>query len=60
MREAGHGRVVVINEMRGIARMIKTLNPDVIVIDIENPQPGHDGTSVSTDTNPQPSDCNVC
>lgn len=37
LREAGHGKVVVINEMHGIARMIETLNPDVIVIDIENP-----------------------
>ncbi|MFK3666794.1 ANTAR domain-containing response regulator [Ochrobactrum teleogrylli] len=37
LREAGHGKVVVINEMPGIARMIETLNPDVIVIDIENP-----------------------
>ncbi|WP_433762989.1 ANTAR domain-containing response regulator [Brucella anthropi] len=37
LREAGHGKVVVINEMLGIARMIETLNPDVIVIDIENP-----------------------
>lgn len=35
--EAGHGKVVVINEMHGIVRMIETLNPDVIVIDIENP-----------------------
>lgn len=37
LREAGHSNVIVINEMRGIARMIETLNPDVIVIDIENP-----------------------
>ncbi|MEL4378149.1 ANTAR domain-containing response regulator [Brucella cytisi] len=37
LREAGHGKVVVMNEMHGIARMIETLNPDVIVIDIENP-----------------------
>ncbi|RLL74510.1 ANTAR domain-containing protein [Ochrobactrum soli] len=37
LREAGHGKVVVINKMHGIARMIETLNPDVIVIDIENP-----------------------
>ncbi|MFB8342358.1 ANTAR domain-containing response regulator [Brucella cytisi] len=37
LREAGHGKVVVINEMHGIARMIEALNPDVIVIDIENP-----------------------
>ncbi|MCI1000453.1 ANTAR domain-containing response regulator [Brucellaceae bacterium VT-16-1752] len=37
LREAGHGKVVVINEMHGIARIIETLNPDVIVIDIENP-----------------------
>ncbi|MBA8840988.1 ANTAR domain-containing response regulator [Ochrobactrum sp. RH2CCR150] len=37
LREAGHGKVVVINEMHGVARMVETLNPDVIVIDIENP-----------------------
>lgn len=37
LREAGHSNVIVINEMRGIARRIETLNPDVIVIDIENP-----------------------
>jgi response regulator NasT len=37
LREAGHGRVTVIHEVQGVARIIETLRPDVIVIDIENP-----------------------
>ena len=37
LREAGHARVTVIHEVNGIARIIETLQPDVIVIDIENP-----------------------
>jgi response regulator NasT len=37
LREAGHGRVTVIHEVQGVARVIETLKPDVIVIDIENP-----------------------
>ncbi|WEJ13006.1 ANTAR domain-containing response regulator [Sinorhizobium prairiense] len=37
LREAGHGKVTVIEEVHGVARVIETLRPDVIVIDIENP-----------------------
>ncbi|KFB10877.1 ANTAR domain-containing response regulator [Nitratireductor basaltis] len=34
---AGHNQVTVINEMRGIAAKIALHEPDVIVIDLENP-----------------------
>ncbi len=37
LREAGHARVTIIKEVNGVARTIETLRPDVIVIDIENP-----------------------
>ncbi|SCB56945.1 response regulator receiver and ANTAR domain protein [Rhizobium aethiopicum] len=37
LREAGHTRVTVVHEVNGIARTIETLMPDVIIIDIENP-----------------------
>jgi two-component system, response regulator / RNA-binding antiterminator len=37
LREAGHDRVTVIHEVNGVARIIETLRPDVIIIDIENP-----------------------
>lgn len=37
LREAGHERVTVVHEVNGIARLIETLAPDVIIIDIENP-----------------------
>ncbi|OLP56064.1 two-component system response regulator [Rhizobium rhizosphaerae] len=37
LREAGHLRVTVIHEVSGVARVIETLQPDVIIIDIENP-----------------------
>jgi len=37
LREAGHLRVTVIHEVQGVARIIETLKPDVIIIDIENP-----------------------
>lgn len=37
LREAGHHRVTVIHEVHGVARIIDSLRPDVIVIDIENP-----------------------
>ncbi len=37
LREAGHMRVTVIHEVNGVARTIKTLQPDVIVIDLEDP-----------------------
>ncbi|MGO4567676.1 ANTAR domain-containing response regulator [Rhizobium sp. 2YAF20] len=37
LRDAGHHRVTVIHQVQGVARIIETLRPDVIVIDIENP-----------------------
>ncbi|CAN7722615.1 ANTAR domain-containing response regulator [Rhizobium sp. LjRoot98] len=37
LREAGHSRVTVVHEVKGIARAIETLQPDVIFIDLENP-----------------------
>lgn len=37
LREAGHDRVTVITEIAGIAGKIAALEPDVIVIDLENP-----------------------
>ncbi|WCJ66019.1 MULTISPECIES: ANTAR domain-containing response regulator [Agrobacterium] len=37
LREAGYQRVTVIHEVIGVARTIETLQPDVIFIDLENP-----------------------
>ncbi|MCD2172106.1 ANTAR domain-containing response regulator [Rhizobium sp. C4] len=37
LAEAGHCRVTVIHEVNGVARLIETLQPDVIIIDIESP-----------------------
>ncbi|MBL0373550.1 ANTAR domain-containing response regulator [Rhizobium sp. KVB221] len=37
LREAGYEQVTVIQEIDGIARRIAEINPDVIVIDLENP-----------------------
>jgi response regulator NasT len=37
LREAGYDRVTVVNDMTGLARRIEEINPDVIVIDLENP-----------------------
>lgn len=37
LREAGHGQVTVIHDVSGIARRIAEIQPDVIVIDLENP-----------------------
>ncbi len=37
LREAGHDRVTVVHDVNGIARRIADLAPDVIVIDLENP-----------------------
>lgn len=37
LRDAGHVHVIVIHEVYGVARIIETLRPDVIVIDIESP-----------------------
>lgn len=37
LREAGHKHVTVIHTVNGIARVIEATRPDVIIIDIENP-----------------------
>ncbi|MER9672048.1 ANTAR domain-containing response regulator [Mesorhizobium sp. M0208] len=37
LREAGHQQVTVIHDVAGIARRIAEIEPDVIVIDLENP-----------------------
>jgi response regulator NasT len=37
LREAGYDRVTVVNDVAGIARRIAEIEPDVIVIDLENP-----------------------
>ncbi|KKC33306.1 ANTAR domain-containing response regulator [Devosia psychrophila] len=38
LREAGHMRVVVLHDVNQVARTIQDSDPDVIVIDLENPQ----------------------
>ena len=37
LREAGYEQVTLIHDIDGIARRIADINPDVIVIDLENP-----------------------
>ena len=37
LREAGYDNVTIIDDMNGLARRIMEINPDVIVIDLENP-----------------------
>ncbi|KXF75207.1 two-component system response regulator [Paramesorhizobium deserti] len=37
LRQAGHGNVTVIHDAQGVGRIIENLRPDVIVIDLENP-----------------------
>jgi len=37
LRQAGHDSVTVVHDVAGIARRIAEVNPDVIVIDLENP-----------------------
>jgi two-component system, response regulator / RNA-binding antiterminator len=37
LREAGHDHVTVLHDVEGIARRIAEIEPDVIVIDLENP-----------------------
>jgi response regulator NasT len=37
LREAGHGEITIIHDITGIARRIAGIQPDVIVIDLENP-----------------------
>jgi response regulator NasT len=37
LRENGHDNVTVVHDIAGVARTIAAINPDVIVIDLENP-----------------------
>ncbi|WP_417769030.1 ANTAR domain-containing response regulator [Stappia sp.] len=37
LRDAGHERVIVVDNMDGLVRRITEIDPDVIVIDLENP-----------------------
>ncbi|WP_428698110.1 ANTAR domain-containing response regulator [Stappia sp.] len=37
LRDAGHERVIVVDTMDGLVRRITEVDPDVIVIDLENP-----------------------
>jgi len=37
LREAGYDRVTVVHDVSGLARRITEIEPDVIVIDLENP-----------------------
>src|SRR3954451_4469931 len=37
LREAGHDNVTIVHDVSGIARRIAETEPDVIVIDLENP-----------------------
>ncbi len=37
LREAGHGRVHIVTQMQGLVRRIAEIEPDVIVIDLSNP-----------------------
>jgi response regulator NasT len=37
LRDAGHDRVTVVHDVAGIAKRIAEIEPDVIVIDLENP-----------------------
>jgi response regulator NasT len=37
LRDAGHSEVTVVHDVTGIARRIAEIEPDVIVIDLENP-----------------------
>ncbi|MCG8493035.1 MAG: ANTAR domain-containing protein [Sneathiellales bacterium] len=37
LKEAGHSQVTILSHTTGIAKEIETLDPDVIVIDLENP-----------------------
>ena len=37
LREAGHLRIIIVTEMRELLRQIVDVDPDVIFIDLENP-----------------------
>lgn len=38
LREAGHARVTIIDDLKAIVRRITEIDPDVIFIDLENPR----------------------
>jgi two-component system, response regulator / RNA-binding antiterminator len=37
VREAGHAKVTIVHDVNGLARQIAEISPDVIVINLENP-----------------------
>jgi two-component system, response regulator / RNA-binding antiterminator len=37
LRESGHDNVTVLHDITGVMRTIEEISPDVIVIDLENP-----------------------
>lgn len=37
LRDAGHDKVILVHQMDGLVRQIAEIDPDVIVIDLENP-----------------------
>ena len=37
LKEAGHERIMILSDMRGLLRRIVDADPDVIIIDLENP-----------------------
>ena len=37
LHDAGHDKVILVHQMEGLVRQIADINPDVIVIDLENP-----------------------
>lgn len=39
LREAGHARVMITAELRGLVRRIEALAPDAIIVDLEDPDP---------------------
>lgn len=38
LRDAGHEHVHTISELKGLARALENLSPDVVIIDLENPR----------------------
>ena len=37
LKEAGHGNIVILADFSGLLRRIVDINPDVVIIDLENP-----------------------
>ncbi len=60
VREAGHSRVTVMHEVTGLARQIAVIAPDVIVINLENPDAICWKALFPADPLGQPADCHVC